>query len=149
MLRPISCPGCKRMVMRPPSQVNNRVVCPKCHEVFCWLCLSNAIEKDVGDHFDRYNLSGCPGWEYLDALKNEKSCCCKKILCRRLRLFFVMPWWNIYGLIVGMIRSILSCLNQNIFCGLRFTSLIIIFPIIFLVALLQGLLISWPYCFFA
>lgn len=98
---------------RDPSVVDNRVVCPSCNNIFCWICLGDA--KD--DHFDDDNLKQCPGKQYKD-VRNERKLW--NVAYKRLCLMIRMPWINIYYNISALIKKVNGCnCYQKCNCFLR------------------------------
>ena len=153
MTRPVPCPSCSQLVMRHPSIVSNRVVCPnsRCQITFCWLCLSSleqqGRQRKVADHFDSGNYRGCPDYEFLDVRNDpadDSSIDMCLLKCKRLGLIVSMPWVNIYFSIRYFFVELYRWLNFKRLCLLKVVVFLVLIPFVLVLGFLYGLLIDCP-----
>ena len=94
--KPVQCPSCSRFVMRDPSVVNNKVLCPyeDCMKKFCWICLNKAKEKEACDHFSSLNMFRCYGSQYEDVRNSSVL----KVACIKIFKLLTLPFVSVYSI---------------------------------------------------
>ncbi|DBA01075.1 TPA: hypothetical protein N0F65_002685, partial [Lagenidium giganteum] len=58
------CPGCGHPVEKNGGC--NHMKCIACQTDFCWLCCKIVDREGVSDHYDWWNIAGCPGLQMSD-----------------------------------------------------------------------------------
>ena len=89
------CPNCNNLIEK--NDGCNKVVCPLCDYVFCWICLG----KYTSYHYYMFNINGCPGMKYTDPKKSKilNNCCINilyYLMCFFLMLFVIIFLGTLY-----------------------------------------------------
>ena len=61
-----NCPQCKMRVMK--SEGCNQMKCSNCGQHFCWLCNAKIDGSTFPNHFQWWNLSGCPNMQMNETI---------------------------------------------------------------------------------
>jgi len=96
------CPKCKVRIWK--NDGCNHMTCNYCHYEFCWLCRG----RYTNNHFEPWNLFGCPGAMYFDWLRCPA--CCPRFVNRFFIIIFLLAVALPLTIVCGCIAAVMALL---------------------------------------
>ncbi|TYZ63520.1 hypothetical protein PybrP1_000956 [[Pythium] brassicae (nom. inval.)] len=97
------CPGCNNFVEKIGGC--NQMKCVVCSTSFCWICREIIDDSVFPEHFQWWNIRGCPGNQMAEVEEQSKSQTAAMVLLRGLFLLVFGP----PALVLAVAFSLLCC----------------------------------------